>query len=451
MSASVWVPGLVVLVLGIGAGLWLAVRRAGSLPEPADRAGDLERRRDRLYARLRELRAADEADPEQIERLEREAAQTLAALDAIQQEPGTAGGAARPVSGRDAATPGRSASQAPRSARAGLIGFASGVGATLLVGGLILSAIRSADENPQSAGMGAGPGASAARPMQPASPADADRAHQGGADLSPQAQAEIAALRERLAADPEDYTAVKQLAVLLLSHGQLVEAFELSETLLAAAPDDPDGLYVQGVVRLAMGQNGPSIELLDRVLAQYPQHVLALLARGRALERLGRMPEAIADWERALEVAGGSNPQIESMIAEARADSFFNQPSPSPPPSPRVETPAAAPTAASNAPYKIRIELAGGAAAPAGSTLFVALRSAAGSPPVAVQRVPQPRFPLEVTLGPEQSMMGQSLPAAGSLSVRLDADGSASTQQPGDLSATVEAEAGKSVTLVLGS
>lgn len=447
MSTGIWVPGLVVLAIGAAAGLWLALRRgpapAGGEPaSAADREG-LEARRDRLYARLRELRASDDADRDEIDRLERRAAQTLAALDGLEEteDAPEARGASR-------------ASRSPRAARAGLIGFVSGVAATVLVGGLILVAVRDAEERPDAGAMAAGgTGSTAAgpRPMQPAGPAETERAHEGTAALPEEARAELAALRQRVADDPNDLTASKQLAVRLLAHGQLVEAFELSASLLAAVPDDPDGLYVQGVVRLAMGQATRSVELLDRVLAQYPEHVLAHLARGRALQRLGRTDEAIAGWQRALAAVGGSNPQIESLIAEARTGSRFGQSSaPASPPAGGVSAGGVPAGGDGAAPYRVRVELAPGTSSPPGATLFVALRSAPDSPPVAVQRVGRPRFPVELTLGPEQSMMGQPLPVSGSLSVRLDADGSASTQQPGDLSATAEATSGGATTLILG-
>ena len=72
---------------------------------------------------------------------------------------------------------------------------------------------------------------------------------------------------------------------------------------------------------------------------------------------------------------------------------------------------------------------------PAGGVLFLIARAGAAGPPLAVQRVAEPRFPLEFALGPEHRMI-QTLPFAGEmrLTARLDSDGDAGSRTPGDLS-----------------
>jgi hypothetical protein len=76
--------------------------------------------------------------------------------------------------------------------------------------------------------------------------------------------------------------------------------------------------------------------------------------------------------------------------------------------------------------------LAGGV--PPNAVLFLIARGGAGGPPLAVQRIPGPRFPFEFELGPGDRMI-RTLPFAGelSLSARLDQDGDAGTRTPGDL------------------
>ncbi len=71
---------------------------------------------------------------------------------------------------------------------------------------------------------------------------------------------------------------------------------------------------------------------------------------------------------------------------------------------------------------------------PAGAILFLIARRGEGGPPLAVQRVVEPRFPLEFSIGPEDRMIEQ-MPFAGPLllAARIDADGNAMTRQPGDL------------------
>jgi len=77
-------------------------------------------------------------------------------------------------------------------------------------------------------------------------------------------------------------------------------------------------------------------------------------------------------------------------------------------------------------------ELAG--RVPPGAVLFLIARRGGGGPPLAVERTPSPRFPLEFSLGPEDRMI-QTLPFAGEVQItaRLDADGNAMSRQPGDL------------------
>lgn len=70
-----------------------------------------------------------------------------------------------------------------------------------------------------------------------------------------------------------------------------------------------------------------------------------------------------------------------------------------------------------------------------GATLFIVARGGqGGGPPLAVKRIPSPEFPLDFSVGPEDRMI-KAMPFAGpiSLTARLDADGSATTREAGDL------------------
>jgi hypothetical protein len=72
--------------------------------------------------------------------------------------------------------------------------------------------------------------------------------------------------------------------------------------------------------------------------------------------------------------------------------------------------------------------------APRGGVLFVIARSEGGGPPLAVKRIVDPELPLDFEIGPADRMIEQ-MPFAGPLrlSARLDADGNATTREPGDL------------------
>jgi hypothetical protein len=69
-----------------------------------------------------------------------------------------------------------------------------------------------------------------------------------------------------------------------------------------------------------------------------------------------------------------------------------------------------------------------------GGVLFLIARRAAAGPPLAVQRIASPRFPLEFSIGPADRML-PSVSFAGELqlSARLDGDGDALSREAGDL------------------
>ncbi|MEM7412239.1 MAG: hypothetical protein AAF430_18570 [Myxococcota bacterium] len=66
--------------------------------------------------------------------------------------------------------------------------------------------------------------------------------------------------------------------------------------------------------------------------------------------------------------------------------------------------------------------------------LFIIARRGGGGPPLAVKRIPRPSFPVSFQLGPEDKMI-QQMPFVGpiTLTARLDADGNATSREPGDL------------------
>lgn len=82
------------------------------------------------------------------------------------------------------------------------------------------------------------------------------------------------------------------------------------------------------------------------------------------------------------------------------------------------------------------IRLAPGAKAPPHGVLFIIARMPGGAPgpPVAVKRIADPQFPLTYELSAGDAMMpGRPLQGRVDLTVRLDADGNASTHEAGDL------------------
>jgi cytochrome c-type biogenesis protein CcmH len=105
-----------------------------------------------------------------------------------------------------------------------------------------------------------------------------------------------------------------------------------------------------------------------------------------------------------------------------------------------ARVPAAAPPRGTASGEGIRGRVVMGAAgaggAPPGSTLFIIARpaGATGGPPLAVQRIPAPVFPVDFEIGPENVMI-PTMRFEGdiTLTARLDSDGNAMTRLPGDL------------------
>ncbi len=209
-----------------------------------------------------------------------------------------------------------------RAAWGGLSGYAAG----LATAGVVLLLVQGAapDAGAEAPMSGPAPAASAATTAAstptpaPLATAEATAVPQhSAAPLDAAARARIAPLEAKLAADPGDFLARKQLAVILLQNQQLMPAYEHASAILETHPDDPDGLYVHGVVRLAMGHAPKAIELLDRVLARYPDHALALDARAEAQRKIGDEGGAAITAARARQAARGDGGEVEQLLAAA--------------------------------------------------------------------------------------------------------------------------------------
>lgn len=108
--------------------------------------------------------------------------------------------------------------------------------------------------------------------------------------------------------------------------------------------------------------------------------------------------------------------------------------------SPPAEAPLA-PAPRPGAPLSGTIRLADDLAGrvPAGAVLFLIARTGGGGPPTAVRRIPDPSFPLDFELGPDDRMI-EAMPFEGpfQLTARIDADRNAMTRNPGDLQGEAE-------------
>jgi len=116
---------------------------------------------------------------------------------------------------------------------------------------------------------------------------------------------------------------------------------------------------------------------------------------------------------------------------DQRVESFDPDERPVQPDLSRIFPPEAA---ASGPPIRGTVRLAPGREEGAREgVLFVIARSPEGGPPLAVKRIQGPSFPLEFELGPGDRMV-EARPFAGPLLLyaRLDADGNATSRDPGD-------------------
>lgn len=450
MNEMTWAPSLLVLAVGLATGVWLALRFRQQAAEKEEVAADLsleirdlEDRRDDLYRRLR---AAEEDNLSESERdsLVDAAARTLMELDHLQEQvPEVTSVETTPgePSGRLAAherdeVP-LAAGDRPRQGRPMVTGVLIGGAMVGVVALLVYFAVKDATPTAQ-------------QPMVQAAPGVAEDPHSGQMTaLPPELAAQVADLEMRIVNDPEDWTAKKQLSLILLSSGQFFEAFTLAGEVLQRFPEDPDGLLVHGIVRVSMGQFEAGKDLLDRVLAAHPDHRQALLYRGLALYQLGRVEQAVDTWQIGLEMAGGSDPDFEEVLAMAAAGVTIGEAAPQAS-STATSPPADSSAAIADGSYRIHLELAAGVTPTTGSTLFVFLREENGGTPVAATRVVSPTFPLQISLTAADSMMGEGgLPDRGLLVARLDGDGSVTTTEPEDLQAEAVAVVGEATTLVL--
>jgi len=440
LTESVWLPGLIVLGIGFVVGVIVIWRLRGAPAKKVEgdlelRVADLAARRDDLYDRLRS--AVGQGDEQEVERLEIAAARVLKSLEELSGElPAERAAAVISSPVRDSTAATGWASKHPLT-----VGFLFGAGLVGLVALLFYWAVQDAGPRPDMAG---GPVVAPSAP--PVGGGGGAMPEHNTPELPPEAAARVAELEQILAQSPDDLQARRELSLIWLQASRYVEAFQQAQGILDREPKDLDALYVQGVVRLTMGQMGIAKGLFDQVIELYPQHVRARVARGAILFRLGDRDGAIADWEAGVAASGGSQPEIEALLAQARAVD------PSAVPSAATATPAApspnpAPAAVDGPSFGARIELQGSATP--GSVLFVSLRGDAPGPPAAVRRIDAPSFPLEITLTSRDSMLGRPLPESVPLSVRLDGDGSASTRDPSDLSVETPIRSGERVELVL--
>ena len=99
----------------------------------------------------------------------------------------------------------------------------------------------------------------------------------------------------------------------LHQQGQFAAAQAVYAQVLAEQPDHFDALHLTGAIALHHHQLAEALGWMDKALAINPHYATVYSNRGLALQRLGRLDEALASYDQALVLA----PQDSSVLADA--------------------------------------------------------------------------------------------------------------------------------------
>ena len=111
--------------------------------------------------------------------------------------------------------------------------------------------------------------------------------------------AAVDAFQRALAARPDSQKAANNLILTLVQAGRGPEALQQARAFIAASPDDPDRYFTLGLAQSEQNL-GEAIKTFRRVLDRAPRHTLARYNLALALQRADRLPEAIAELDRAI-------------------------------------------------------------------------------------------------------------------------------------------------------
>ena len=113
--------------------------------------------------------------------------------------------------------------------------------------------------------------------------------------------AAIDAFGRALAARPEFRKAANNLILTLVRAGRGPEAVERARALVAAKPNDPDAHFTLGLAQSEQDV-AEALKSFGRVLELAPRHTLARYNLALVLKRADRLPEAIDQLTRAIEI-----------------------------------------------------------------------------------------------------------------------------------------------------
>lgn len=130
---------------------------------------------------------------------------------------------------------------------------------------------------------------------------------------------QIAGLNARIAEDPDDAALYLRRGELHRIHRNWTEAEADYARALKMNPELLTARMSLGRMRLEAGQPKAALTELDVYLKSRPRDPVALVARARALEKLGRHLQAAESFSRAIAVSEEQRPRPEYYLERARA------------------------------------------------------------------------------------------------------------------------------------
>ncbi len=286
-----WMPALVVMLVGLAAGLYVATLFKKQAQDPADDLDDLESRRDNLIALLRDLEAQKnllnpDIYTQQKTELEARAITVTQTRDALLAQ---APDATRPRFTRADATP----TVKFLAAHPQLQGMLWGAGAVIVLALLGYFVTRT----PQS---------------QLAGPAMAQPA--AAAPLDPQVERELSAVMATLQTDPANVGAYVRGAQILMGARRPSDARPFIDRALQLDPEHADALVAYATYLAAQGDLPGALRTLDNVVKRTPDHLPANYLRGMLAAKLNDPPRMQESLKRFV-AAAPEGPQKDEAVA----------------------------------------------------------------------------------------------------------------------------------------
>lgn len=113
--------------------------------------------------------------------------------------------------------------------------------------------------------------------------------------------AAVDAFQRALETRPDSQKVANNLILTLVQAGRGPEALQRARAFISASPDDPNRYFTLGLAQSEQDLE-EAIKTFRRVLERAPRHALARYNLALALQRADRLPDAIAELDRAIEI-----------------------------------------------------------------------------------------------------------------------------------------------------